>query len=213
MARVGLGAILTLCILSSTELARGQDAAPITSLVDGGELGPLVALRAIDPDALTEVVKQLGLRGYDPEGTSLDEALRAFVNDRGLESPEQAGYVAATTLDALGAGHAIALRWPGRGPRAPELSAEETWRLNAALWLRGYTTREPRSTVDEETVSGLRDLQRATGHPVQRGDLIERRWLYILGVATEESIPRSAFEQPASSPSAPVRPSTPGRPR
>jgi len=41
--------------------------------------------------------------------------------------------------------------------------------------------------VDAETVAALRRFQAASGHPVQRGNYVARRWLYILGVATDES--------------------------
>ncbi len=201
MARLAAGFVLTLCSLLSVASARGQDTASVAShTIDGGDQGPLVLIAAIDSDAVTEIVKQLEIRGYEPRREGLDVALRGFAADHELELPEKVGYVAARTLDALEAGRAVALRWGGRGPRAPELSADEIWRLNAALRLREYTTREPRTAVDAETLAALRAFQRATGHPVQKGELIERRWLFILGVATEESIPRTAPTPPAAPP-------------
>jgi hypothetical protein len=200
-ALLALGATLTLA--SFPGAVHAQDVAAVTSSRDGGELGPLVSLDAIDPDALDEVVKQLEIRGYDPEGTSIDLALRAFAADQKLESPDEKRWVTARTLDELGAGHAVALRWGATGPRAPELAADEVLRMNKALFDRGYSKREPRDRVDGDTVSAIRELQRETGHPVQRGDLIERRWLFILGVATEESSPKAPGTLPASLPAPP----------
>jgi hypothetical protein len=189
MNHVLVGALLTLVPLA----VRAQDVAPVTSSRYGGEIGPIVAIAAIDSDSRALVEKLLELRGYEP-ARGLDMALRLYAHDAALESPPEEGWVAARTLDELGAGHSIAIRWGRGGPRALELTPDEILRLNAALRDRGVTEAEPRPVVDEETLAALRAFQRLTGHPVQRGDAIERRWLFILGVATEESTPRSELE-------------------
>jgi hypothetical protein len=182
-------------VLLGALLAALLPAARAQEVRDGGEMGPLVAIAAIDTDARAVVEKQLALRGYQVSRETLDGALRAFAFDSSLDSPDEVGWVAARTLDELGAGHAIALRWGARGPRALELTADEVLRLNAALRDRGVTASSPRASVDAQTLVALREFQRLTGHPVQEGETIERRWLFILGVATEESTPRSELER------------------
>ncbi len=193
MNLVLLGALLTLVPLGRVPDVASGDVAAVTSVRDGGELGPLVAIAAIDSDSRALVERLLALRGYEL-ARGLDLALRDFAHDAGLDSPPESAWVTARALDELGAGHAIALRWGKRGPRALELTPEEVLRLNAALRDRGLTTAEPRATVDEETLAALRAFQRLTGHRVQQGDAVERRWLFTLGVATEESTPRSELE-------------------
>lgn len=181
-------------------VARADDSPPTPSprgpAPAGAPGSDVVPLRAIDPDALVTVQRLLAIRGLfggpvdGRPSESLDGALRAFAVSQRLETPGQPGTVLARTLDQLGAGPEVAVRWGSTEPRAPELSAEECSRVNLALAARGYRDdgRAP-SSVDAATVDALRRFQRDTGHPVQLGNFVARRWLFILGVATPESCP------------------------
>lgn len=163
---------------------------------DPGREPSVVRLPDVDPDALLIVERQLAVRGFyraPVDGQTrpeLEAALVAFAGWRGTGVPGDPGDVLATTIDELGCGREVALRWGSSAPRAPELTEAERYRVNFALVARGYRRDgTATATIDSQTVDALRRFQKDTGHPVQLGSFIARRWLFILGVATPESCP------------------------
>jgi hypothetical protein len=156
----------------------------------------IVSIDAIDPDALVVVARLLAVRGYylgpidGRRNHELELSLRSFARAERIERPMRTDSVCARTIDELGAGPDVAVRWGSDAPRAPELSREECYRVNYALATRGYRgDGHTPDAIDAQTVDALRRFQSDTGHPVQLGNCIRRRWLFILGVATPESCP------------------------
>jgi hypothetical protein len=196
-AAIGLASSLVLAGPAAASDTAPVDSAAVDSATQTLDGEPVIALAEIDPDALAAIARALAIRGFDPgplDGASrpaLDLALRKFASREELPSPPEVGRVGSVVIDALGVGDAVLLRWVGEGPRAPELARDEVLRLNEALRDRGYRTSEPTDAIDADTVAALRRLQRETGHPVQKGEVVERRWLFILGVAARPaSTPR-----------------------
>jgi hypothetical protein len=154
---------------------------------------PVVAINQIDPDALVRVQRLLACLGHyrgpldGKASPDLDLALRKFARARELDAPTDEGKVSSRTIDELGAGPDVALRWGSTEPRAPELTAEQLMRVNQALVYRGYRTSPAVNACDADTIAAIRSFQAATGHPVQLGNCLERRWMFILGVATGEA--------------------------
>jgi len=191
-------------------VARGDDDTTKTITPDRtparSEVPQTVKIDQIDPDAILYMQKQLAVRGFylgpvdgqvRPE---MEASLRSFADFYGIERGEN-GSVLAKTIDQLGAGREVAVRWGSTAPRAPELSGAECWRMNYALAARGYRgTDTVPASIDATTVDALKRFQKDTGHPVQLGNFIARRWLFILGVATPESCPSADGTVPAGMP-------------
>lgn len=156
----------------------------------------VVRLDQIDEDALqrAEVLLAAGGRWDGPidgrRTLALARALRAFAASEGLALPRRDDALPGAMFERLGCAREVFLGWGGSGPRAPELTPAQIGRLEWGLAARGFITRPPRTSVTRETLDALRTFQKTFGYRPQRSEVIDRIWLFRLGVAGEDSVPR-----------------------
>jgi hypothetical protein len=155
----------------------------------------VVRLDEIDEDALGRAEYLLAIRGRweghldgGARTAKLARALRDFASHEGLALPE-GDALPGEVFERLGCAREVWLGWGGRGPRAPELSPDEVWRLNHGLAARGLLREPPSDVVTAETLDALRRFQARHSYRPQRSEVIDRIWLFRLGVATEEGSP------------------------
>jgi hypothetical protein len=192
-----LAVVALVCALARPPIA----VAPVTSPRPGTtgadrSRAAVVGLDEIDEDALARAEYLLAIRGRweghldgGARTTKLARALREFAAGEGLALPAREDQLPGEVFDRLGCAREVWLGWGGDGPRAPELSPAEIWRLEHALVARGFLHQTPSEVLTVEALDALRSFQAWTGHPAQRSEVIDRIWLFRLGVATEESTP------------------------